>query len=95
MIESADELPLAGFRQSAQAASLAPSLPDGGKFLVGAVHASQQLQNVAAQLQTLLTHAPGDRTLFDALIARASDEIWALASNFDAAHAVRECRGQG
>jgi len=94
MIESAEKIPLAGFRQSPQAESLAPPLPDG-KFLVAAVRASQQLQNVAAQIQTLLVHAPGDRALFGALIAQASEELWATAENFDAAHAVRECRGQG
>lgn len=93
MVESADELPLAGFRQSADVESLAPPLPDG-KFLVGAVHASQQLQNIAAQMQTLLVHAPGDRDTFTALHGQALDAWLAVDDQFNAFHAVRECKGQ-
>ncbi|MFC5423754.1 hypothetical protein ACFPOB_29925 [Bosea eneae] len=57
MIESADELPLARFRQSDAAEPLAPPLPYG-KFLVGSVQVAQQLENVATQMKTLLMHAP-------------------------------------
>lgn len=93
MIESADELPLAGFRQSAEAESLAPPLPDG-KFLVGAVEAAQQIQNVAVMMQTLLVHAPGDRETFLTLHGRVLDAWLAVDDQFNAFHAVRECKGQ-
>ncbi|HEV2508636.1 hypothetical protein [Bosea sp. (in: a-proteobacteria)] len=93
MIEGADELPLAGFRQSAEAESVAPPLPYG-KFLVGSVQAAQLLQNVSAQMQTLLLHAPGDRETFNMLHGQALDAWCAVDEQFNAFHAVRECKGQ-
>lgn len=93
MIENVDDIPLAGFRQSAETESLAQPLPDG-KFLAEAVNAAQQLQNIAAQMQILLVHGPGDQALFTVLHGQALDAWCAASDQFNAFHAVRECKGQ-
>ncbi len=92
MIESADELPLAGFRQANEAEAAPLPVPDV-KFLMRAVEAAQQVRDAAVQMETLLAHAPGDRATFEALFVKASRVLWDASMNFDAFHAVRECRG--
>jgi hypothetical protein len=93
MIESADEIPLAGFRELAEAQDQQLPLPYR-KFLITAAEKAERLHWLASQLHQLITHAPSAIAEFEDLHMQALDAWGDMDGHFRAAHAVAECRGQ-